>query len=246
LHPEGCGTNKRPCTLEGCGTNKRPCTLKGAVQLEKNMIEPSQELASMLLEIGAVKLSPNKPFTWASGWFSPIYCDNRLVLSYPQIRNFIKRQFVELVKSKYPLTEVIAGVATAGVPHGMLLADALNLPFIYVRPKPKEHGMENLIEGKVEKGAKVLVVEDLISTGGSSIKAAKAVENAGMQVIGMLAIFNYDFEVSQRAMTEADITLSSLCSYQNLLIEAVANDYVGEDEMASLQAWRNSPETWKK
>jgi orotate phosphoribosyltransferase len=210
------------------------------------MIQTSQKLASMLLEIGAVKLSPSKPFTWASGWFSPIYCDNRLVLSYPKIRNFIKEQFAELAKSKYPQTEVIAGVATAGVPHGMLLADALNLPFIYVRPKPKEHGMENLIEGKIEKEAKVLLVEDLISTGGSSIKAAKAVENAGMHVIGMLAIFNYGFEVAQKAMIEADIALSSLCTYQNLIVEAVAKDYVGEDEMASLQAWRNSPETWGK
>lgn len=206
----------------------------------------AQQLAAMLLDIGAVKLSPNKPFTWASGWFSPIYCDNRLVLSYPPIRTFIKEQFVQVVQMQYPQTEIIAGVATAGVPHGMLLADALQLPFIYIRPKPKEHGMANLIEGKVEQGKKVLVIEDLISTGGSSIKAAQAVQAAGMEVIGMVSIFNYGFEVAQTAMQQAGIQLVSLCNYQNLLVEAVAKDYVAEDEMASLQEWRKSPDTWKK
>jgi orotate phosphoribosyltransferase len=206
----------------------------------------SKQLATMLLEIGAVKLNPNNHFTWASGWFSPIYCDNRLVLSYPKIRNFIKDSFCELAKKHFPNAEVIAGVATAGVPHGMLLADALDLPFIYIRPKPKEHGMANLIEGKITPNAKVLVVEDLISTGGSSIKAAKAISEAGMSVIGMVSIFNYGFELAQIAMKEANIDLHSLCDYQNLLIEAVAKDYVAEDEMASLQEWRKNPEKWKK
>ena len=212
------------------------------------MINPkiSKQLASMLLEIGAVKLSPHQPFTWASGWLSPIYCDNRLVLSYPKIRNFIKTSFCELVHTQFPATEIIAGVATAGVPHGMLLADALDLPFIYIRPKPKEHGMTNLIEGKIQSNAKVLVVEDLISTGGSSIKAAKAITASGMSVIGMVSIFNYGFEIAQTAMKDANIDLISLCDYQSLLVEAIDKDYVAEDEMASLQEWRQYPEKWKK
>ncbi len=205
----------------------------------------AKKLATMLLEIGAVKLSPQKPFTWASGWLSPIYCDNRMVLSFPAIRSFIKDSFVELIKTQYPDTEVIAGVATAGVPHGALVADALNLPFIYVRPKPKEHGMGNLIEGKIEEGKKVLLIEDLISTGGSSLKAAQAVQQAGMPVIGMAAIFTYGFEVAQQAFQQANIPFSTLSNYNALLVEAVANDYITEEEMASLQEWRGNPAEWK-
>lgn len=205
----------------------------------------AKKLATMLLEIGAVKLSPQKPFTWASGWLSPIYCDNRMVLSFPAIRSFIKDSFVELIKTEYPDTEVIAGVATAGVPHGALVADALNLPFIYVRPKPKEHGMGNLIEGKIEEGKKVLLIEDLISTGGSSLKAAQAVQHAGMPVIGMAAIFTYGFEVAQQAFQQANIPFSTLSNYNALLVEAVANDYITEEEMASLQEWRGNPAEWK-
>jgi orotate phosphoribosyltransferase len=206
----------------------------------------AKQLASMLLEIGAVKLSPQKHFTWASGWYSPIYCDNRLLLSYPYIRNFVKAAFCDLIKTHFPETEIIAGVATAGVPHGAILADVLELPFIYVRPKPKEHGMANLIEGKVEANKKVLVVEDLISTGGSSIKAAQAIREAGMNVIGMVSIFDYGFEIAQKAMQEADIKLYSLSNYQNLLIEAVDKNHIAEEEMASLQEWRNAPDKWKK
>jgi orotate phosphoribosyltransferase len=205
----------------------------------------AKKLATMLLEIGAVKLSPQKPFTWASGWLSPIYCDNRMVLSFPVIRSFIKDSFVELIKTQYPDTEVIAGVATAGVPHGALVADALNLPFIYVRPKPKEHGMGNLIEGKIEEGKKVLLIEDLISTGGSSLKAAQAIQQAGMPVIGMVAIFTYGFEVAQQAFLQANIPFSTLTNYNALLVEAVANDYITEEEMASLQEWRGNPAEWK-
>jgi orotate phosphoribosyltransferase len=205
----------------------------------------AKKLATMLLEIGAVKLSPQKPFTWASGWLSPIYCDNRLVLSFPAIRSFIKESFVELIKTQYPETEVIAGVATAGVPHGALVADALNLPFIYVRPKPKEHGMGNLIEGKIEAGKKVLLIEDLISTGGSSLKAAQAVQEAGMPVIGMAAIFTYGFEVAVQAFQQANIPFSTLSNYNALLVEAVANDYITEDAMASLHEWRSNPAEWK-
>jgi orotate phosphoribosyltransferase len=205
----------------------------------------AKKLATMLLEIGAVKLSPQKPFTWASGWLSPIYCDNRLVLSFPAIRSFIKESFVELIKYQYPETEVIAGVATAGVPHGALVADALNLPFIYVRPKPKEHGMGNLIEGKIEAGKKVLLIEDLISTGGSSLKAAQAVQEAGMPVIGMAAIFTYGFEVAQQTFQQANIPFITLSNYNALLVEAVANDYITEDAMASLHEWRSNPAEWK-
>jgi orotate phosphoribosyltransferase len=206
----------------------------------------AKKLAGMLLEIGAVKLSPQKHFTWASGWYSPIYCDNRLVLSYPTIRNFIRDSFAYLVKTHFAETEVIAGVATAGIPHGILLADILNLPFIYVRPKPKEHGMTNLIEGKITPNQKVLVVEDLISTGGSSIKAAQAIRQAGMDVVGMVSIFDYGFEIAQNAMQEANINLYSLSNYQNLLIEAIDKDYIEEDEMSSLQEWKQQPDQWKK
>jgi orotate phosphoribosyltransferase len=210
------------------------------------MSATAKEIASMLLEIGAIKLSPEKPFTWASGWLSPIYCDNRLTLSYPSIRSFIKNALAQHIQVHYPQAEVIAGVATAGVPQGALVADALTLPFIYVRPKPKEHGMANLIEGKIEIGKKVVVIEDLVSTGGSSLKAVKAIQEAGMEVIGMVSIFNYGFEIAQKAFEEAKIPLISLCNYQTLLVQAVAQDYILEEEMASLQEWRLQPDTWRK
>src|SRR6187401_1575826 len=163
------------------------------------------EVASKLLEIEAIKINHKSPFTWSSGWKSPVYCDNRLALSYPAIRTFIKESLAEAVRQNYPGVECIAGVATAGIPQGALVADQLELPYVYVRPKPKEHGMGNLIEGKVTKGQKVVLIEDLISTGGSSLKAAQAMTDAGFKVIGMVAIFTYGFDTSEKNFEEADI-----------------------------------------
>lgn len=205
----------------------------------------ARQIALMLLEAGAVKLSPREPFTWASGWKSPIYCDNRLTLSFPNIRTFIKNALIHAARTHFPETEAIAGVATAGVPQGALLADALNLPFLYVRPKPKDHGLENLIEGKVIPGAKVLLVEDLISTGGSSLKAAQAIRNAGMNAYGMLATFSYDFDIARQNFAQANLPLHVLCTYPVLLAEAVAKNFITEQDMTSLQEWRKSPETWQ-
>ena len=163
----------------------------------------SQEVATQLLEIKAIKLRPKKPFDWSSGWKSPIYCDNRLSLSYPTIRNFIKNQLTEITKKKFPDVECIAGVATAGIPQGALLADSLDLPFVYVRSKPKGHGLENMIEGKVTKRQKVVIMEDLVSTGGSSLKAAEALQAAGFNILGMVAIFTYGLEIAQENFKKA-------------------------------------------
>lgn len=205
----------------------------------------AKQIAALLLEAGAVKLSPHEPFTWASGWKSPIYCDNRLTLSFPAIRTYIKQALADAARTHFPEAEAIAGVATAGVPQGALLADLLNLPFLYVRPKPKDHGLENLIEGKIIPHAKVLLVEDLISTGGSSLKAAQAVRSAGMQAYGMLATFSYDFDIARQNFEQANVPLHVLCTYPSLLIEAVAKDFIGEEDMASLQEWRKAPDEWQ-
>ncbi|WP_448520296.1 orotate phosphoribosyltransferase [Rhodoflexus sp.] len=204
----------------------------------------AQKIAALLLEAGAVRLSPHEPFTWASGWKSPIYCDNRLTLSFPHIRSYIKEALANAAREVFPQAEAIAGVATAGVPQGTLLADLLNLPFLYVRPKPKGHGLENLIEGKIMPGAKVLLVEDLVSTGGSSLKAAQAIRNAGMEAYGMLATFSYDFDLTRQNFEQAEVPLYTLCTYPTLLIEAVAQDLITEEDMASLQEWRKAPEVW--
>jgi orotate phosphoribosyltransferase len=205
-----------------------------------------EQIAAMLLQAGAVKLSPHQPFTWASGWKSPIYCDNRLTLSYPLIRRLIRDKLAEATLAHFPQAEAVAGVATAGVPQGALLADVLGLPFLYVRPKPKDHGLENLIEGKTVPGQQVVLVEDLISTGGSSLKAAKAVQDAGMRVCGMLATFTYGFAVASEAFAAADVPLVALCDYPALVQVALAQHLVTAGELASLQAWRNDPATWGK
>jgi orotate phosphoribosyltransferase len=202
------------------------------------------KIASMLLEIGAIKLSPHKPFTWASGWKSPIYCDNRLSLSYPDVRLFIKNAIVDVLNEKYTLLESVAGVATAGIPQGCLVADAMNLPFLYVRPKPKDHGMENLIEGKVTPGQKVVLIEDLISTGGSSLKAAEALKAGGFQVLGMISIFSYGFAVADQNFGKAGIELISLCNYNILLDEALKGGYIESDQLPLLKAWREDPAGW--
>jgi orotate phosphoribosyltransferase len=203
-------------------------------------------IAEMLLKIEAIKLNTEKPFTWSSGWKSPIYCDNRLSLSYPDIRLAIKEGLVDAIQENFFTAESIAGVATAGIAQGALVAESLNLPFLYVRPKPKDHGMENLIEGKITKGQKVVVVEDLVSTGGSSLKSVQALREAGFQVLGMISIFNYGFDLATRNFHEADVSLISLSDYSHLLNFAAVKKYVSETDLISLKSWRVDPANWKK
>lgn len=208
--------------------------------------ETAAKVAAMLLQIQAIKLNTDKPFTWSSGWKSPIYCDNRLSLSYPEIRTAIKHALVQAIRENFFTLEAVAGVATAGIAQGALVAEALSLPFLYVRPKPKDHGMENLIEGRVVKGQKVVVVEDLVSTGGSSLKAAQALREAGFEVLGMVSIFNYGFDIATRNFYEANTSLISLSDYSNLLKYAQEEKYINEDQVTSLKAWRVDPANWKK
>jgi orotate phosphoribosyltransferase len=202
-------------------------------------------VASKLLEIEAIQLNYKKPFIWSSGWKSPIYCDNRLSLSYPALRSFIKESLANAILENFKTAECIAGVATAGVPQGALVADVLNLPYIYVRPKPKEHGMGNLIEGKIVKGQKVVLVEDLISTGGSSLNAAQALRTAGLQVMGMVAIFTYGFDVAEKNFEEAKVPLVCLSDFSHLLTEAVGKKYITEDQIVHVKSWRLDPGNWK-
>ena len=203
-------------------------------------------VAKKLLEIKAIRLQPETPFTWASGWKSPIYCDNRLSLSYPEARTIIKKELVNAILDNFPRVEAIAGVATAGIPQGALLADALALPFLYVRSKPKGHGMENMIEGKVTPGQKVVVVEDLVSTGGSSLKAVADLKNAGFEVLGMVAIFTYGFDVAKRNFEEAGVKLVCLSDYASMLPQAVEYEYASEDDLNALEEWRKNPANWKQ
>src|SRR3954468_16317537 len=196
----------------------------------------SEKIAEQLLQIKAIKLNTEKPFTWASGWKSPIYCDNRLSLSYPDVRKAIRDGLISVIKENFFTAESIAGVATAGIAQGALVAEALDLPFLYVRPKPKDHGMENLIEGKITKGQKVVVVEDLVSTGGSSLKSVQALREAGFQVLGMVCIFNYGFDLATRNFNEADVSLISLSDYSHLLIQALEGKYMNEEQISSLKA----------
>ena len=206
----------------------------------------ANQVAAYLLEIEAIKLSVKKPFTWASGWKSPIYCDNRLSLSYPHIRTYIKEQLAESIKTTFKDVEAIAGVATAGIPQGALVAEALDLPFIYIRSKPKGHGMTNMIEGKVVKKQKTVLVEDLISTGGSSLKAADALKEANVKVLGMAAIFTYGFDISKSNFEAAKVEVLTLSNYAAMLEEAVALKYISEKELVSLKSWRVDPANWNK
>ena len=201
-------------------------------------------VAHHLLEISAVKLSPEKPFTWASGWKSPVYCDNRLTLSHPAIRSYIKQQFSALIEQKFPEATAIAGVATAGLPQAALVADALEMPMLYVRSKPKGHGRENLIEGEAPKNSKIVLVEDLISTGGSSIKAAQALQEAGFEVLGLIAVFTYGFPVAEQNFEAAGIPFATLSHYEALLEVAAEKKYIGQDQVAMLQQWRKNPAEW--
>ena len=203
-------------------------------------------VAKQLLQIKAIKLQPANPFTWASGWISPIYCDNRKTLSYPEVRNFIKIQFARLVLEKYGDVDVIAGVATGAIAQGALVADALGKPFVYVRSSPKGHGLENLIEGDLKPGQKVVVIEDLISTGGSSLKAVEAIRNNGCEVMGMMAIFTYGFGVATENFEKANVELTTLSSYQQLIEMAVSAGDVSPDNVAALEEWSKDPANWKK
>jgi orotate phosphoribosyltransferase len=202
------------------------------------------EVAQRLLQINTIKIQPSSPFTWASGWLAPIYCDNRKILSYPSTRDFICDQFTRMIQEKYPDAEVIAGVATGAIAHGVLVAEKLGLPFIYVRPQPKSHGLENMIEGDLKAGQKVVIIEDLISTGGSSIHAAQAILNYGGDVMGMLAIFTYNFPVANQNFENAGIKLDTLSNYQTLIELALQNGEITPEELESLKAWRENPSTW--
>lgn len=211
-----------------------------------NMKEIARNIAKKLLEIHAIKLNVDSPFTWASGWKSPIYCDNRLSLSYPQVRTYIKDQLAYTIRQNFKEVEAIAGVATAGIPQGALVAEALGIPFIYVRSKPKGHGMENMIEGKVTSGQKVVVIEDLVSTGGSSLKAVEALKASKFEVLGMLSIFTYGFQVADDNFNNDGVKLISLSSYNDLIDEALKLDYITENQVSSLKNWRKDPSTWGK
>jgi len=202
------------------------------------------EVTRRLLAIDTIKIQPDTPFTWASGWKAPIYCDNRKVLSYPETRTFICNQFVKLVREKYPQAEAIAGVATGAIAIGVLIAEVMQLPFIYVRSKPKGHGLENLIEGDIQPGTKVVIIEDLISTGGSSLSAAQAVRNYGAEVLGMLAIFTYNFSLAAKNFEEADIELTTLSNYNLLLKLAYESGEITDNQLESLNSWRKNPEVW--
>ena len=202
------------------------------------------QIAEKLLAIKAVKLQPNQPFTWASGWLSPIYCDNRKTLSHPELRKTIKKELAKLVKEKYPEVEVIAGVATGAIAQGAMVADELNLPFVYVRSSPKDHGLENLVEGDLSKGQKVVVIEDLISTGKSSLKAVDALRNCGAEVLGMVANFSYLFEKATESFAEKDVELTTLSNYDAVLQAALKVNYISEENLQALAAWRKDPANW--
>jgi len=199
-----------------------------------------------LLQINAIKLNPANPFTWASGWKSPIYCDNRKTLSYPEVRNIICEGFKRLIIEKYPNVDVIAGVATGAIAHGMLVADKMSLPFIYVRSAPKKHGLENLVEGDVKAGQKVVVIEDLISTGQSSLAAVNALRNAGCEVLGMAAIFTYEFNQAAENFKNSNVKLDTLANYSQLINVAVEQGFVKKEHLEQLKSWRNDPENWGK
>ncbi|MBS1754076.1 MAG: orotate phosphoribosyltransferase [Ferruginibacter sp.] len=201
-------------------------------------------VAEKLLQINAIKLSPQAPFTWASGWKSPIYCDNRKVLSFPYVRDFIKSEMCSVIFEKFQQADVLAGVATAGIAWGAMAADQLKLPYIYVRPKPKEHGLGNQIEGSLEKGSKVLVIEDLISTGKSSLQVCEVLKSSGADVIGMVSIFNYGFEIADKAFKTAEIPYHSLTNYPTLIELAIQKGIITAADENTLLNWRLNPANW--
>lgn len=208
------------------------------------MTNIAEKVASILLETKAVKLNPSQPYKWSSGWNSPIYCDNRVTLSFPKSRTFIKEALAEAIQIHFPEANCIAGVATAGIAQGALIAETLNLPFAYVRPEPKKHGMGNQIEGRIETGAKIVVVEDLISTGGSSLKVVDALREQGYEVVGMIAIFTYGFPLATQNFGAKNLKLVTLSNYETLIEIASQQNYIEKTDKETLAQWRNSPETW--
>ena len=204
------------------------------------------EIANHLLQINAIKFNPANPFRWSSGWKSPIYCDNRKLLSYPHIRNLIRNGFVELINNHYEKPDVIAGVATGAIAIGALTADALHLPFIYVRSGPKGHGLQNMIEGDLEKNQKVVIIEDLVSTGNSSLNVVKALRESGAQVLGMGAIFSYDFDLAKRNFEKNGCPLHTLCDYHSLINVAISKGYLQKKDQQQLEEWRKNPSEWKQ
>ncbi|MEN9448123.1 MAG: orotate phosphoribosyltransferase [Bacteroidota bacterium] len=211
--------------------------------MENNIYK--EKLIEYLLNIKAIQIQPRQPFTWASGLKSPVYCDNRKLLSHPEVRNFVRDGFISLINEYFPQTECIAGVATAGIPHGAILADTLGLPFVYVRSKPKEHGLTNTIEGDLIHGQRVLVVEDTISTGGSSLKAVEDLRAVGAEVIGMIAIYKYGFDTTRQRFEDAGVVLKTLTNYEILLRAAVQSGYISKDELDTLNEWKANPSEWK-
>lgn len=208
------------------------------------MKKPERMLAEKLLQVSAVKLQPQNPFVWGSGWNSPIYNDNRRILSYPDIRNLVKVEYARVILENFPDAEAIAGVATGAIAFGALVADLLGLPYVYVRSTPKDHGLENLIEGNLKPGTKVVVIEDLVSTGGSSLKACDVIGDFGCEVVGMVCLFNYEFPVAAKRFREHDMTLVSLCNYSTMLEVAEATDYISPAEAETLREWREDPAAW--
>jgi orotate phosphoribosyltransferase len=212
--------------------------------IRTHMWDCAKKTAEYLLQIKAIKLQPSNPFTWASGWKSPIYCDNRKTLSFPEVRSFIRDSFAAMAKDLYPQAEMIAGVATGAIAHGVLTADKLGLPFIYVRSGAKEHGLGNQIEGYFEQGQKIVVIEDLISTGGSSLNAVNALREAGCDVLGMVAIFTYEFKKASEAFASENCKLNTLSNYSVLVETAVETGYIGQTELETLKNWRVDPASW--
>ncbi|MEZ4808111.1 MAG: orotate phosphoribosyltransferase [Flavobacteriales bacterium] len=209
-----------------------------------SQLDPALKVAEFLLQIKAVKLSPNNPFTWASGWKSPIYCDNRKTLSHPAVRTFIRQQFVHVINSEFGRPDMIAGVATGGIAHGALVAHDMGLPFVYVRSDAKEHGMRNQVEGDLTVGRSVVVVEDLVSTGGSSLKAVEALRAEGCEVKGMVSIFTYGFDQARNGFDDARVKLFPLTNYSILLDQALRSDYITEKDLPQLNDWRKDPAHW--
>lgn len=208
------------------------------------MKTPDRLLAEKLLQISAIKLQPDMPFVWGSGWNSPIYNDNRRILSFPDVRNFIKVELAKIVLEKYDGADMVASVSTPAIPFGMLVADTLGLPFSYVRPKPKDHGLENQIEGDLRPGQRVVLIEDIVSTGGGSLHGAEIVRNAGGEVIGGICVFNYEFPMSLKRLRDADIPMESLCSYNTLVEAAIDIQYIQPSDENTLKEWRKDPANW--
>ncbi len=206
----------------------------------------AKKTAELLLQMKAIKLSPSEPFTWASGWKSPIYCDNRITLSYPAVRVFLKEEIAKIVEQQHGMPDVIAGVATGAIAVGVLVAQELGVPFIYVRPEPKKHGRKNQIEGYLEPGQNVVVIEDLISTGKSSLNAVEALKEAGAVVKGMVAIFSYGFDIASANFEDKNVGLTTLSNYENLLEQALDSNYISDKELLTLTDWRRSPSEWKQ